>query len=41
MRLLGALDALPLVRRAFPDAELRVHERKLPSSSSARASSAP
>jgi ATP-dependent RNA helicase SUPV3L1/SUV3 len=28
--LLGALDALPLVRRAFPDAELRVHERKLP-----------
>ena len=30
MRLLGALDALPLVRRAFPDAELRVHERKLP-----------
>ena len=30
VRLLGALDALPLVRRAFPDAELRVHERKLP-----------
>ena len=30
MRLLGALDALPLVRRAFPAAELRVHERKLP-----------
>jgi ATP-dependent RNA helicase SUPV3L1/SUV3 len=30
IRLLGALDALPLVRRAFPDAELRVHERKLP-----------
>ena len=30
MRLLGALDALPLVRRAFPEAELRVHERKLP-----------
>jgi len=30
IRLLGALDALPLVRRAFPGAELRVHERKLP-----------
>jgi ATP-dependent RNA helicase SUPV3L1/SUV3 len=30
VRLLGALDALPLVRRAFPDAALRVHERKLP-----------
>ena len=30
VRLLGALDALPLVRRAFPHAELRVHERKLP-----------
>jgi ATP-dependent RNA helicase SUPV3L1/SUV3 len=30
IRLLGALDALPLVRLAFPDAELRVHERKLP-----------
>ena len=30
IRLLGALDALPLVRRAFPDADLRVHERKLP-----------
>jgi ATP-dependent RNA helicase SUPV3L1/SUV3 len=30
IRLLGALDALPLVRRAFPEAELRVHERKLP-----------
>jgi ATP-dependent RNA helicase SUPV3L1/SUV3 len=30
VRLLGALDALPLVRRAFPGAELRVHERKLP-----------
>ncbi len=30
IRVLGALDALPLVRRAFPDAELRVHERKLP-----------
>ena len=28
--LLGALDALPLVRRAFPDAELKVFERKLP-----------
>ena len=30
LRLLGALDALPLVRRAFPDAELRVFERKGP-----------
>ncbi len=30
IRLLGALDALPLVRRAFPDAEIRVFERKLP-----------
>ncbi len=30
MRLLGALDALPLVRRAFPAAALHVHERKLP-----------
>jgi ATP-dependent RNA helicase SUPV3L1/SUV3 len=30
VRLLGALDALPLVRRAFPEAELRVHQRKLP-----------
>ena len=30
LRLLGALDALPLVRHAFPGAELRVHERKLP-----------
>ena len=30
IRLLGALDALPLVRRAFPDAELKVFERKLP-----------
>jgi ATP-dependent RNA helicase SUPV3L1/SUV3 len=28
--LLGALDALPLVNRAFPDAELKVFERKLP-----------
>jgi ATP-dependent RNA helicase SUPV3L1/SUV3 len=28
--LLGALDALPLVERAFPSAELRVFERKLP-----------
>ena len=28
--LLGALDALPLVERAFPGAELRVFERKLP-----------
>jgi ATP-dependent RNA helicase SUPV3L1/SUV3 len=30
IRLLGALDALPLVHRAFPDAQLRVHQRKLP-----------
>jgi ATP-dependent RNA helicase SUPV3L1/SUV3 len=30
IRLLGALDALPLVERAFPDAELRVFERMLP-----------
>src|SRR5262245_16390935 len=30
IRLLGALDALPLVRRAFPSAELQVHDRKLP-----------
>jgi ATP-dependent RNA helicase SUPV3L1/SUV3 len=28
--LLGALDALPLVRRAFPEVELRVFERMLP-----------
>ena len=28
--LLGALDALPLVRNAFPDAEVRLFERKLP-----------
>ena len=28
--LLGALDALPLVERAFPDHELKVFERKLP-----------
>ena len=28
--LLGALDALPLVERAFPDIELKVFERKLP-----------
>jgi ATP-dependent RNA helicase SUPV3L1/SUV3 len=28
--LLGALDALPLVNRAFPEAELKVFERKLP-----------
>ena len=28
--LLGALDALPLVRRAFPEAELKVFERMLP-----------
>jgi ATP-dependent RNA helicase SUPV3L1/SUV3 len=27
---LGALDALPLVERAFPQAQLRVFERKLP-----------
>jgi ATP-dependent RNA helicase SUPV3L1/SUV3 len=30
IRVLGALDALPLVERAFPEAELRVFERKLP-----------
>jgi ATP-dependent RNA helicase SUPV3L1/SUV3 len=30
IRLLGALDALPLVQRAFPAAEIRVFERKLP-----------
>ena len=30
IRLLGALDALPLVERAFPAAELRVFERMLP-----------
>ena len=28
--LLGALDALPLVERAFPERELKVFERKLP-----------
>ena len=28
--LLGALDALPLVRNAFPEAEVKVFERKLP-----------
>jgi ATP-dependent RNA helicase SUPV3L1/SUV3 len=28
--LLGALDALPLVEHAFPEAELKVFERKLP-----------
>jgi ATP-dependent RNA helicase SUPV3L1/SUV3 len=28
--LLGALDALPLVERSFPQAELRVFDRKLP-----------
>ncbi len=28
--LLGALDALPLVERSFPEAELKVFERKLP-----------
>ena len=30
IRLLGAVDALPLVERAFPDAELRLFERMLP-----------
>ena len=30
IRVLGALDALPLVERAFPRCELRVHHRKLP-----------
>jgi ATP-dependent RNA helicase SUPV3L1/SUV3 len=30
IRLLGALDALPLVTSAFPEAELRILERKLP-----------
>jgi ATP-dependent RNA helicase SUPV3L1/SUV3 len=30
IRLLGALDALPLVRRAFPEADVEVFERKLP-----------
>ena len=40
IRLLGALDALPLVRRAFPDAELRVTSASCRSSSSARASCA-
>ena len=30
IRLLGALDALPLVRSAFPDAEVRIFERMLP-----------
>jgi ATP-dependent RNA helicase SUPV3L1/SUV3 len=30
IRVLGALDALPLVERAFPQAEIRVFERKLP-----------
>ncbi len=30
IRVLGALDALPLVERAFPGIELRVFERKLP-----------
>ncbi|MEZ5099389.1 MAG: helicase-related protein [Thermoleophilia bacterium] len=28
VRLIGALDALPLVERAFPEAEVVVHERK-------------
>jgi ATP-dependent RNA helicase SUPV3L1/SUV3 len=30
IRLLGALDAMPLVDRAFPEHELRIFERKLP-----------
>jgi ATP-dependent RNA helicase SUPV3L1/SUV3 len=30
LRLLGALDAIPLVERAFPEHELRLFERKLP-----------
>jgi ATP-dependent RNA helicase SUPV3L1/SUV3 len=30
IRLLGALDALPLVEHAFPEAEIRLFERKLP-----------
>jgi ATP-dependent RNA helicase SUPV3L1/SUV3 len=30
IRVLGALDALPLVERAFPAVEVRVFERKLP-----------
>ncbi len=30
IRVLGALDALPLVEHAFPQAEIRVFERKLP-----------
>ena len=30
VRLLGALDALPLVQNAFPEAEIRLFERKLP-----------
>ncbi len=30
IRVLGALDALPLVESAFPHAEICVHERKLP-----------
>jgi ATP-dependent RNA helicase SUPV3L1/SUV3 len=30
LRILGALDALPLVERAFPSIELRIFERKLP-----------
>ena len=30
IRLLGALDALPLVEHAFPGAEVRVHERMQP-----------
>ena len=30
IRLLGALDAVPLVRQAFPEAEVRVFERMLP-----------
>ena len=30
IRVLGALDALPLVEHAFPQAEIRIFERKLP-----------
>jgi ATP-dependent RNA helicase SUPV3L1/SUV3 len=30
IRLVGALDALPLIRQAFPQVELRIHERLLP-----------
>ncbi len=38
--LLGALDALPLVDRAFPQAELKVFERKLPAGLRRRADAA-